>query len=388
MVRRRPINPPSRSTDNLSGLLRARVRFQGVTHFDGSIALPSADIFRHILWAFPAITRIECSSLGRGKISFADTVGGDDYDVEQYPIRELILRNNIGIDSLQDAKSLFFRMPHLVDVEIHGYELDSAVALEIVRNYRRLRRFLFDLKKPDNYYDEKGGSSLPLRAMVDILVESPETLKSLRGRGHIVLAQDLVESQEWRCKEIEELDIEIFGIPRLTKGQEVMLDALSKLDPDTTARQQHQQEKDVDKTEQVRLRLPQLGHGHELTSAEAEALDRRLVSYAVQRNVYQRLGELTQLKRLTFGHQTEYVSRVTPARLDTLEFSLASGLAELGALRCLREIEFFETDLLMAEREMEWVKQMWGLTEEWREQAGLRYGGRYWYLCLKRVEGK
>lgn len=388
MVRGRSINPPSTFTENLGGLLDARVRFQGVTHFDGSITLSSAGMFRQLLWAFPAITRIECSIQGRGEISFADTLGGDDYDIEQHPIQELVLRNNIGIGSLQDAESLFFRMPHLVDVEVQGYEFDIAAVLEIIRNYRRLRRVWLDVKKPDDYYDKEGGSSLSLRAMVDILVESPETLKSLRGRGHIVLARDLVESQEWGCKEIEELDIEIFGIPRLTNGQEEVLDVLSKLDPDTITKQQQQQEEDVDTAKMIRRRLQQLGHGHELTSAEAEALDRRLVSYAVQRKVYQRLGELTQLKRLTFGRQTEYLSRVTPARLDTLEFSLASGLAELGALRCLREVEFFGIDLLMEEREMEWVKQMWGLREESRELAGLRCGARYWYLCLKRAEGK
>ena len=83
-----------------------------------------------------------------------------------------------------------------MDVEIHGYELDGAAVLEIIRKCRRLRRAWFDLKKPDDYYEEEGGSSLSQRAMVDILAESPETLKRLRGRGHIVLAQDLVESQE------------------------------------------------------------------------------------------------------------------------------------------------------------------------------------------------
>ncbi|KAF9139626.1 hypothetical protein BGX30_007680 [Mortierella sp. GBA39] len=302
--------------------------------------------------------------------------GGDDYDIEQHPIQELVLRHNIGIGSSQDAESLFFQMPHLVNVEIHDYELDGAAVLEIVRNCRRLRCVWFDLKKPDDYYEEEGGSSLSFRAMVDILVESPETLKSLRGRGHIVLAQDLVESREWGCKEMEELDIEIFGVPRLTKGQEEALNALSKLDPGIVAKQQQQQqqqqEKDVDTAEQIRRRLQQLGHGDELTSAEAEALDRRLVSYAVQRKVYQRLGELTQLKRLTFGRRTEYLSRVTPARLDTLEFSLASGLAELGALQCLSEVEFFGIDLLMEEREVEWVKQMWGLREEESRELGLR----------------
>lgn len=171
------------------------------------------------------------------------------------------------------------------------------------------------------------------------------------------------------------MDIEIFGVPRLTNDQEEVLDALSKLDLDTIAKQQQQQEKDVDTTEQIRRQLQQLEHGHGLISMEAEALDRRLVSYVVQRKIYQRLGELTQLKRLTFGLQTDYLSRVTPARLDTLEFSLVSGLAELGALRCLREVEFFEIDLLMESREVGWVNQTWGLRKVELRELGLRYGG-------------
>ncbi|KAF9292793.1 hypothetical protein BGZ88_006107 [Linnemannia elongata] len=379
--------PHSAFNENLGGLLDARVRFQGVTHFKGSITLPSADMFRQLFWAFPATTRIECSSRGRGEISFADNLGDNDYNIEQRPIQELALRNIIGIASLQGVESLFSWMPHLVDIEISGYELDAAAVLEVVRNSRRLRNVWFDLKKPDDYYEEEGGSSLAFRVMVDILVECPETLKSLRGRGHIVLAQDLVESQEWGCKGVEELDIEIFGIPRLTKGQEEALDALSNFGLDTIAKQQLLQEKDVDTAEQIRDRLQQFGHGHELTSVEIEALGRRLASYAIQRKVYQRLGELTHLKRLTFGRQVEFLTRVAPARLDTLEFSLASGFAELGALRHLREVEFFGIDLLMEEREMEWVKQMWGLKDESRDQNGLRYGGRYWYSCLKRAEG-
>ncbi|KAG9066996.1 hypothetical protein KI688_012908 [Linnemannia hyalina] len=362
MVGSRSISPLSPFTQNMGDLLDALVRFQGVTHFNGSITLPSADMFRQPLWAFPALTRVECSSQGRGEIFITDTLGGNDYDIKQHPIQELVLRHNIGIGSSQDVESLFFQMPHLVKVEIHGYELDGAAVLEIVRNCRRLRRVWFDLKKPDDYYEEEGGSSLSFRVMVDILVESPETLMSLRGRGHIVLAQDLVESREWGCKEMEELDIEIFGVPRLTKGQEEVLDALSKSDRGIVAKQQQQQERDVDTAEQIRRRLQQLRSGDELTSAEAEALDRRLVSYAVQRKVYQRLGELTQLKRLTFGRRTEYLSRVTPARLDTLEFSLASGLTELGLEKL--DIEVFEVPRPTREQEKV-LGKLWALDPSW-----------------------
>ena len=49
MVRGRSINPPSPFTETLDGLLDALVRFQGATHFDGSITLPSADMFRQLL---------------------------------------------------------------------------------------------------------------------------------------------------------------------------------------------------------------------------------------------------------------------------------------------------------------------------------------------------
>ncbi|KAF9338832.1 hypothetical protein BGZ91_007771 [Linnemannia elongata] len=200
LARGRSTNPRSTFNENLGGLVDALVRFQGVTHFNGSITLPSVDMFRQLFWAFPVATGIECSSQGRGKISFTDSLGSDDYNIEQLPIQELALRNIIGIASLQDAESLFFRMSHLVDVEISGYELDAAAVLEIVRNCRRLRHVWFDLKKPDDYYEEEGGTSLAFQVMVDILDECPETLKSFRGKGHIVLAQDLVESQEWECK--------------------------------------------------------------------------------------------------------------------------------------------------------------------------------------------
>lgn len=68
---------------------------------------------------------------------------------------------------------------------------------------------------------------------MEILAEFPGTLKSCRGRKHIVLATDLVDSQEWVCEgSLEELDIEVLGIHRLTRRQEETLDALwREIDP-------------------------------------------------------------------------------------------------------------------------------------------------------------
>jgi hypothetical protein len=71
--------------------------------------------------------------------------------------------------------------------------------------------------------------------------------------------------------------------------------------------------------------------------------------------------------------------------LDTLEFSLASGLAELGGLRRLQEAEFLGIDLRIGAKEMEWVREHWGLKAEVEDGVvGSWFRDKFRYLCLTR----
>ncbi|KAG0321460.1 hypothetical protein BGZ97_011223 [Linnemannia gamsii] len=96
-----PISP---FADTVGGLLEARIRFPNVTRIDGVITLPSADMSRRLLWALPAVLRVECSSLacGGGGGSFAGTNAdlaiddGDDAGFRDHPIQELVFCNSTG----------------------------------------------------------------------------------------------------------------------------------------------------------------------------------------------------------------------------------------------------------------------------------------------------
>lgn len=130
-----------------------------------------------------------------------------------------------------------------------------------------------------------------------LLVKSPG-LKSFRGNGHTVLAQDAVDSAEWSCVGLEELDIEIVGIPQPQTRHLQALKNLWKLDPfwfkttiDEAVITAGQQEGEL---AQIRQRLQQLGH--EPTSNEIQALEWRHASHALERKVFQRLGRLIQLR--------------------------------------------------------------------------------------------
>ncbi|OAQ35084.1 hypothetical protein K457DRAFT_648423 [Linnemannia elongata AG-77] len=110
---------------------------------------------------------------------------------------------------------------------------------------------------------------------------------------------------------------------------------------------------------QIRQRLQQLGH--EPTSNEIEALEKRHMSHVLERNVFQRLGRLTQLREITFGKPSDPEPKTTSRYIDTPEYSLASGFTELGGLVHLREITIHEATHRVMDAEEKWVKGQWSM---------------------------
>ncbi|KAG0377541.1 hypothetical protein BGX24_005924 [Mortierella sp. AD032] len=244
-----------------------------------------------------------------------------------------------------------------IDLEVHSYEFNGETLLELARTYRKLERLQIDLQDDYSW------------AMVDFLNECPATLRAFRGNGHIALVADVLGRAEWSsCTGLEELDMEIVGIFRLTKEQEALLDNLWKIDPswfeatmNSEATMADKEAAETGAVEQARERALQLGHT--LTTAEAIALQHRQMMYWTQREIYRRLGQLTQLREIDFfpGEYWEPDGYPWMGHPCTLEHTLMSGFAELAGLAHLETIRFSGLDFGAGEADLEWMMKQWSM---------------------------
>ncbi|KAF9131780.1 hypothetical protein BGW39_001315 [Mortierella sp. 14UC] len=219
-------------------------------------------------------------------------------------------------------------LPFLVRLKISGGNIDGRTLRPIVNTCRNFQRFHFNLVD---------GCS---QDMLELFIKCPATLKTCCGFQHTVLAEELVKSTEWPCVRLKKLHVLVIGVPRLIEKQECLLDNLSRAHPalvasmsnevGTADQAQLEEEKGI---EHIRQRWRQ--QGPNLTTEQAEALEVQVPSRSIQRNVYRRFGQPTQLQELKFGSGDHY-SCDTYDRTDTLEFNLESGLAELTPLEQLK----------------------------------------------------
>ncbi|KAG0278633.1 hypothetical protein BGZ95_003537 [Linnemannia exigua] len=337
---------------DLNGVLGALIRFPRIKQLDKGVNNLHLSIrFQQVLWSFPSLLRLECSAKSMQKIIFTN------YGVFEHPVQELVLRN-IGFVANQ-IQSMFLRLPFLVDLEVHIYEFNGETLLELARTYRMLERLQIDLQDDCSW------------AMVDFLNTCPPTLKTFRGNGHIALVADVLERAEWSsCTGLEELDIEIFGIFRLTNEQEALLDNLWKLDPswfeatmNAEAAMADEEAAETGAVEQALKRVVQLGHT--MTAAEATALQHRQMMYWTQREIYKRLGQLTQLREIDFfpGEFWEPDGYPWMGHPCTLEHTLLSGISELAGLVHLEAIRFNGPDFGAGEADLEWMMKQWSMTK-------------------------
>lgn len=118
---------------------------------------------------------------------------------EVYAIQELKLDTlDLG---LPKTRGFLARMPFLVTLSIAQGAIAGAILVDVTRMFKHLQHLRFDLTRSCS------------REILVLLIES-SGLKSFRGKGHTALAHDLVDSAEWSCVGLEELDIEIVGIPQ------------------------------------------------------------------------------------------------------------------------------------------------------------------------------
>ncbi|KAG0271077.1 hypothetical protein BGZ95_001182 [Linnemannia exigua] len=341
----------SGQTNDFRGILQAQVRFPRITRFNRNLSLGGCMI-PLVLWTFPGLQTLVAHTGNSPIFSLTDEEEelycreGDAYPVQNLIIDELKFRST-------GPKPVLACMTSLVVLKVYSGLLEGSVLTSITKTLRNLQHLWFDLQ---------AGCS---REMMNLLVECPATLKICRGYGHRVLAEDLIGSAEWACGGLEELDIEIVGIPRLSKADEKLLEDLWKRDLSLSSAMMMTVEVNSAEEEnamrQIRKKMRQLGH--ELTDDETRALGLQQSSYSIQRKVYQRLGRLTQLQEIAFnkGRRNNYTWEGEEGALGTLEFTLESGLGELAGLMHLKKLDIARVGQRIGKTDQAWMLKQWPL---------------------------
>ncbi|KAF9092900.1 hypothetical protein BGX23_003832 [Mortierella sp. AD031] len=138
-----------------------------------------------------------------------------DKDSIEWPLKTLdILRSR---DSLPTISGLLGRMPHLVRLEL-GWIPAEAVRVISQTCSSTLEHVRFSLHKP--CFEE-----------MNQLLISCSKLKTCRGLGLVVRAEDMIREPFWPCLGLEELDLVVHGVPRLTRQQELFLETRKAQEP-------------------------------------------------------------------------------------------------------------------------------------------------------------
>ncbi|KAF9151292.1 hypothetical protein BG015_006858 [Linnemannia schmuckeri] len=190
--------------------LRSRTKFPKITGIDRSVPIKNAYELRQLLWAFPALERLDSEyELGeRVPLRAEEIIHEKD---REYRLRSLNI--NTSSFSTCDLDSCIAQMPFLVLLEISGGFLDGRVLTELARTCKNLQYARFDLQEE---------CSQELNA----LFVGCSKLKECLGKGHRVRAEDIIGGPEWSCHSLEKLDMKIVGVPRLSAEQTYVLDKM------------------------------------------------------------------------------------------------------------------------------------------------------------------
>ncbi|KAF9972136.1 hypothetical protein BGZ73_004787 [Actinomortierella ambigua] len=245
-----------------------------------------------------------------------------DNPVETLPIFERILQDHLGCLTAIDLTYLGFSEP-LEDTRIARIlRATKPNQLQKVRTWGQYNeetfRSLAEHQAQSIQVIDMGGyrGHISSRGVQQVLANCPR-LKIFKTGGHspqmgYLLAEDIVQS-EWVCKGLEVLEVPIGGVCRFAPGEPCP---------------RHPNEKDPER-----------------------------VCRAVQRAVYRQLGQLEHLQNLDV-HMYNY-SELKEAQLETLEWSLASGIEETKGLRKLKSLKFFGTNHRIGIPELQWMKEHW-----------------------------
>jgi hypothetical protein len=194
--------------------------------------------------------------------------------------------------------------------------------------------------------------------MSDLFTKCPH-FKTCLGLKHVIRASDMTDDLlPWTCLGLQELDLEISDVARLSTEEERILDTMQtegRIEPKDGQEQSTISSRELS-TEEQSLMYCRLGRCTELT---------HLHPGIEKRTTYLRSEGASEVTTNFKSQLTEGKSyhglREWPLYANTLELSLESGLAELRTLRRLEDLGLSYVDHQIGIDEMEWTSQSWFL---------------------------
>ncbi|KAG0293268.1 hypothetical protein BGZ96_003087 [Linnemannia gamsii] len=236
------------------------------------------------------------------------------------------------------------RLSHLVRLDI-GIIMASDFEI-IPRTCHLLEHMQFDLQ------------GRAYQGMGDLFTKCPY-LKTCLGLNHVIRASDMTDNlQPWTCLGIQELDLEIFDVDRLSREEERILDVMQiegRTEPKDEQEQSAISSRELS-TENQSLVCRRLGRCTELTH-----LHLGVEVHTTYLGSMEASEVTTHFKSQLAGGMSYRGLREGPVYSKTLELSLESGLAELGTLRGLEDLGLSYVNHRIGVDEMEWMSQNWSL---------------------------
>ncbi|KAG0275656.1 hypothetical protein BGZ95_008525 [Linnemannia exigua] len=319
-----------------SGLLRSRTIFPTVTKLRATICIKCALDLGRVLIVLPSAKALNLRGISDSSMGDEDNqetdwqrpqfeTFGQDNNNNNYAMVENLEIGRIKFRPSKAMDAVFAQMHFLSRLIFTQCSLDGTTLTALSKYLKNLEHFECSL---DYGFSQE---------FLGLLVGCPK-LKKCIGSGHFVLAEDIINSPEWVCLELEMLQIVVVGVPRLTEPQEALLNRMR---------------------DQGRPEVAQ-------TVEEQNALYCRQESHALQRKVYQRLGRLPNLRSM-YHMIWPYIGDLK----DSLEFTLASGLDELSVLDKLEILSFTLLNHRVGEAEDLWMKERLSLLRS--KSGGLWY---------------
>ncbi|KAF9156801.1 hypothetical protein BG015_001133 [Linnemannia schmuckeri] len=256
------------------------------------------------------------------------TAAVDQGDVQ---LRSIYIQNHPWYPS--NITQLLSRAPHLVNLEV-CYIPREAIST-IAQTCRNMERLQFSV------------TQRCFKEIHQVLVECPK-LKSLQGQGLAVAINDILQGPGWTCLGLVKFQCGIMGVPRLSSEEEMFLKYIKR---DSLSSD------DIEKAQRI--------------------LEKQQRSWTTQEKVLRYLAQFKELQHLDIGfvklpcrqrHKrwvctlNRHCHRMSNIPVpDSLELSIASGLAQLASLSRLEMFGFKEVDHRIADNELRWIAEHWKL---------------------------
>ncbi|KAG0281911.1 hypothetical protein BGZ95_006418 [Linnemannia exigua] len=319
---------------DITSISRAGIKLPALKRIDPTIKFRTLAYLWVILKAFPTLAYLDAMETHSTDARYGDAL--DPASVKpssRLHLKTLILshgsaRFGAGVGGMLEV------MPMLTRLEL-GFVPASALA-SMARNCKHLEHLRFNVAQGEGHKE------------LNLIFEACSKLRICRGKGHEILAEDFVHNHSWTCLDLQELDLKIVSVPRMTLAQECVWDAMR-----------------------------QDGRSNAKTLEEKEAVARRELSHQFQRSIYKTLAKYVNLRHFNLGGPESIQSAkegvltganhtTTP---DCLELTMESGLLELARLSRMETLGVGGLSHRMSTQDLMWMCERWPL----KKVSGIEY---------------